>query len=177
VALAALSPATAVAGGGTQTRVSPHRGGPGKVFTVGFTAPQPSGRQGVVTRSYQVTASRSACRGNRVSGATTEAAAASAGERVRVQLRPGPPGARWCRGRFTGKVTMTEGPYCQAGQPCPAKAAAIRPCPEGASGTTGCGCCPGAGVKCPDQPPGDCQPSPGFPTRISEIGRFAFRVR
>jgi hypothetical protein len=184
VAAAVFWVAPAVAGDSAKVRVSPHRGGPAKVFVVGFTAPQPSGHRGVVDRSYTVSAARHSRAGCTWS-VFGEATASAAGERVRVRLKPS---SHWCRGRFKGRVTMNEGPYCQAGQPCPAGAAGTRPCPE-TSGAYGCGCCPpppqsDRPVKCPEATAGDCcgasdcsPPPPSFPSRSVVLGRFSFRVR
>jgi hypothetical protein len=179
--LAACS--TAYAASSADVRVAPHGGGRHAAFVVRFTAPGPSGAQGVLERTYRVSATGPARRGCRARVAVP-AQAAQAGERVRVSLRPGD-GSRWCRGRFRGRVTMTEGPYCDAEGPCPAKAGAVVCAADASAGA--CGPCTEAAVAscCPVCPPpaalraayACAQCGPGFATRIVELGRFRFRVR
>ena len=116
-ALAAVLTASgaALASGSTDVRISPRHGGPHRTFIVGFTAPAAAGAQGIRSRSYSVSAER-----GRRSGCTWSASRvvseANTGERVHVYLKPD---GAWCRGLFKGTLTMTEGPNCSAGPPCP----------------------------------------------------------
>lgn len=116
-ALAAVMTAAgvALADGSAEVRVAPRHGGVHRTFIVGFTAPAPAGAQGVMSRSYSVSAERG--RGTGCTWSMSRAVSdADTGQRVHVYLKPD---GAWCRGLFKGTVTMTEGPNCSAGPPCP----------------------------------------------------------
>src|SRR4051812_45649949 len=107
--------APAFAAPAVNPRVKPKTGHRGTTFRVAFTAPKAAGHQGVYERSYSV---ELAVRGRGCSqGSVQTVPDAKAGQRVKLRFRP--PSGRWCLGKGRGTVSMTEGPYCQAGEPCP----------------------------------------------------------
>jgi hypothetical protein len=115
-AAALLVAAPAFGATAVNPRVKPTTGHRGTTFRVAFTAPKAAGRQGVTERSYSVELTVRA-RGCSQSSVQT-VPNAKAGQRVKMRFRP--PSGHWCLGKGRGTISMSEGPYCQAGQPCPA---------------------------------------------------------
>ena len=104
-----LAAAASASAAGTNVRVSPESGGVEKTFMVGFTAPWKAQVTPYGYSTYTVEALRPAGDGCTRS-ASAKVYSAPRGARVRVRLRP--EGANWCRGRFSGKVVLSDGPIC-----------------------------------------------------------------
>jgi hypothetical protein len=105
--------APAFAATAVNPRVKPKTGHPNTTFRVAFTAPASAG--GRTGRDYSVDLT---VRGRGCSQAAAQTVPqAAAGERIRLKFRPV---HHWCLGNGRGTIWLTEGPYCDPGQPCPA---------------------------------------------------------
>jgi hypothetical protein len=125
LALVVLSAPTAPAKGLSKAlhariSVSPDTGGASTRFSVGFRAPQRTGRLAHIVRRYELSVSgRSGAQGC-VSSASLELSFTRAHARVRATLNPARLGGRWCWGTFHGQVEETEAPICPRATACPA---------------------------------------------------------
>jgi hypothetical protein len=89
-------------------RISPHGGGPGTTFRVGFTAPKP--------RSYTITLELDGGGNDCATSASRFVAHATRGERAHRRFVPE---SRWCRGRWIGTVYMADRVPCdKTAHPC-----------------------------------------------------------
>jgi hypothetical protein len=108
-------------------RVTPPAGHRRTTFTVHFTAPDPSGRQGRTTRSYMLQVSGPAGAHGCLDSVSRLPQATGSEQPLAVALRPGRrPARRWCVGTFTGTVEELVQPACG---PVVARAQ-VTPCPD-----------------------------------------------
>lgn len=110
LALAALGVVAAVAAAGTRVHVSPGAGPPTTRFTLRFRAPERTGRVGSIRRVDRLYISGPRQVGC-ISSARLRIIPVSQGTQVTITVRPGP-GARWCLGRFRGRIVRTETLVC-----------------------------------------------------------------
>jgi hypothetical protein len=112
------------AGAGTGLRrvpvvVTPSTGSPVTTFVLSFREPERTGRYGSSQRHDLVIASASPSQSGCVTTLSVRARDAHAGVRVRVPLVPGSLGARWCVGRFSGRIEEIQTAVCPHGTLCP----------------------------------------------------------
>ncbi len=120
VALAVVLPTQAVtAARATRISVSPESGGRSTTFTLRFTAPDRTGRFGILDRRYELTVSGPANRKRCVAQGYATLESSRAGAHVRAKLVPRRLGGVWCTGSFHGTIEEIGRPFCPPRMRCP----------------------------------------------------------
>ena len=99
--------------------LTPSTGSPVTTFVLSFREPERTGLYGSSQRHDLVVASASPSQGGCVTTLSVPAPNAHAGARVRVLLVPGSLGARWCVGRYSGRIEEIQTAVCPHGTLCP----------------------------------------------------------
>ena len=95
-----------------KARISPHGGHPDTVFRVGFSAPEPAGRDHGVVREYFIGLGFDGDPNGCTSSASRSITKAKEGERVHRRFVPD---AAWCRGRWSGTISVDTFIPCDPG--------------------------------------------------------------